>query len=465
MTDIIAKTLICDKCKNHLINHIEQNEKIKIWCSKCNIVWLCSKCEKEEEHLTVCQKFCELKKDIQQLKNKVDPETDIEQFANFIRKKMEYVYCIWYLAEKYFSSRLYGIFFNHAIELIKVKPENKSEDLLYKKQLINAKPESNTQMVLYNNQVLGSKFLIYCIVMSLIHTDRLQDALQTLMYYLINSENKTAVKNDIDTLETGCWLKIVDKIDKIELDLTRYDPKKHGPILLTLLPYLLKMISSNLMQRTQALQPLLQALITNDRRIIQMYKARYPKLKETNVLDRAGIFEAILGMTEDAHTKIIEYNKTLFKNVLEFCKLCYPDIMKILTNRGWYSGINKVIRDYLSTKISHRSEKMAASLAVSTFFLRLARGEIVLHPECKQFFNVFVKLDNSRSASHQEKPCPASKKPKMIAPKESDQNLQPIADNKENSPKTLVMNPNQFVFDSEKNLVKTEDEVTKQETI
>ena len=99
---------------------------------------------------------------------------------------------------------------------------------------------------------------------------------------------------------------------------------------------------------------------------------------------------------------------------------------------------------YFSPEISHQTEKEAAYRAVRTFFYRLGKGQITLHPECKQFLNSFVQLDNSQ----QEKPCPASKKPRTV-------NQSTV--NKENSTNTLIIsNPNQFVFDSDKNSVKTE---------
>ena len=131
----------------------------------------CSKCENEEDHGAVCQRIRDVEYEIQQLLDKVDPDTDIEQFAKFIRRNMDQVYCIWHLAEKYFSPSLYKLLFRYAINMKILKPETQEK------------------IVLYNNQILGSKSLIYSISVSLIYLDRLQDACQTILYCLENYEN------------------------------------------------------------------------------------------------------------------------------------------------------------------------------------------------------------------------------------------------------------------------------------
>ena len=92
---------------------------------------------------------------------------------------MDFVYHIWYLAERYFSNQLYEQFFNQAIKLIKKGTE--SDDM---------------QMVLYNNQVLGSKALIYNICMALIYLDRFADAHHTIDYHFKNFDKKKEIKEE-----------------------------------------------------------------------------------------------------------------------------------------------------------------------------------------------------------------------------------------------------------------------------
>ena len=441
----VSATVFCDKCKSYkIINLILPNDKIQ--CSKCNIIKFCSKCYGEENHETVCQRICVLEKDIQDLQDKVDPETDIEQFAKFIRKKMDYAYCIWHLAEKYFSPRLYKLFFDHAIKLIKVKAN------------------SNNQMVLYNNQILGSTSLISNICMALVYLDRPRDAVQTILYHLQMYDKRIEVKTDIEKLKDGDWLRIrtPNIITKSSFNFNEYDPKRHGPILVILLPCLIKIISLQLEEKRRPYE-LLQALISNQKETIDYYKEKFPKLKETNVVDRDRIFEAISGKKEDTFDIIIEDAKKLFKNVFNICKLCYRNLEVIFTNHD-SKNMEIVLQWFISTDISHQSEKLAAKSTVP-FFLRLVNGQMTLHPECKQFFDSFVKQDNL-NAPRLNKPCPASKKPRMFTCN-SDQSSQCITNNKENSPKLFVTIPNHFVFDSDKKLFKTEikEELTKQETI
>ena len=127
-----SKNGFCHRCKIAL-----PSENIR--CSGCGYVRFCSKCENEEDHGAVCQRIRDVEYEIQQLLDKVDPDTDIEQFAKFIRRNMDQVYCIWHLAEKYFSPSLYKLFFRYAINMKILKPETQEYGMIFNMRNVGSK--------------------------------------------------------------------------------------------------------------------------------------------------------------------------------------------------------------------------------------------------------------------------------------------------------------------------------------
>ena len=116
-----------------------------------------------------------------ELKYWCDPYDSISKYEKFpkceyIQKKMNAAYCIWYMAEMSDSYELYEKFFNEVVELMRYS-------------------------------ILVSADMIYSFVMALIAMGRDNDAYNTIKYWVvIGSTPFTDIQLQFNNLNPGEWL-------------------------------------------------------------------------------------------------------------------------------------------------------------------------------------------------------------------------------------------------------------------
>ena len=106
--------------------HVCKKTNIQEWinCS-CEVAQYCSadcKQSARSNHRDFCQRIKRLSLEIKNLHPGINIRCDIEEYAYFIRKKLEFAYLLWYMAEKTESYALFEKFLKYATEIIRVKP-------------------------------------------------------------------------------------------------------------------------------------------------------------------------------------------------------------------------------------------------------------------------------------------------------------------------------------------------------
>ena len=115
--------------------HVCKKTDIQEWitCS-CETAQYCSvdcKQSARSNHKDFCQRIKKLSSEIKTIHPNINTSYDIEQYADFIRKKLEYAYLLWYIAENTEGYALYEKFLKYATEIIRVKPFHKRDQFCY----------------------------------------------------------------------------------------------------------------------------------------------------------------------------------------------------------------------------------------------------------------------------------------------------------------------------------------------
>ena len=357
--------------------HVCKKTDIQEWinCS-CETAQYCSadcKQSARSNHRDFCQRIKRLSLEIKNLHPGINIRCDIEEYAYFIRKKLEFAYLLWYMAEKTESYVLFEKFLKYATEIIRVKPFKMRKILLYR------------------NNVIGSHSLVHYIIMALVTLGRYQEAYGIAKFYILKwFIDEKAVISQKKQLKPGEWLTMPNqdpfentlKLMKLHPDI--FPPEETfffgalGEIFANLIPIKIECI--NEMEKKIDDLKVIKEIIdtapsTSNLSKWTQFKKTYPELNELDKGQR-NITNIVLGTDEATFNAKLKSQKRHLKLYMEntFFKMSHRVLFDdvLLFDKNF---TQMAIERHLNENITDQSLRYGSLGSCWCYFDRLFRNE------------------------------------------------------------------------------------------
>ena len=379
----------------------------------------------EEEIMKI---IADLTKEIDDMKTIVSKDENIEGYVWFLQKNLQKAYCYWSLGELTMKKQYYQLFFDFAIKEI------------------NFGPDSQSKILLYKNELKESKYLVFYLIMALVHLEHVKEAFGTLKFWLLHWDDKTVIQEESANLQDGEWLQILDQDPKEDIidyatcnNHFRNDKSKSSFLISSLIAIKVEVILK-MKRRLEDRKLVFKAFEQDNNVLIAKLMERYPDLEEAKLFDVSKVI--LEGIDLANYERELQNQIKCLKHYIHLCHSrvaeednLHPSFVTEILNSD--TEIITKINKYRLEKDMYRQSCEYASLASCvSYFAKLFCNEKEMHNLIMDEVKSMEKIGRSSNSIGFDSSIMKRKRPSTNANAESGEapSKRPVTSSSQDSP-------------------------------